>query len=101
MLLSSGDHIVAGMDIYGGTYRLLHKICNRSGIDVTLVDLQDPQQLAAAISPRTKMVWLESIGNPRLTVPDLPKLSRSPNRTTYWSGSIILSQRQSLCVHWN
>lgn len=72
MLLTSGDHVIAGMDIYGGTYRLLHKICNRSGVDVTLVDLQDLNQLAAAISPKTKMIWLESIGNPRLTVPDLP-----------------------------
>ena len=38
MLLSAGDHIVAGKDIYGGTYRLLHKICNRAGIDVSLVE---------------------------------------------------------------
>ncbi len=64
------------MDIYGGTYRLLHKICNRSGIDVTLVDLQDPSAVSAAIRPSTKMLWLESIGNPRLTVPDLPELVR-------------------------
>lgn len=74
MLLKSGDHVIAGMDIYGGTYRLLHKICNRSGIDVTLVDLQDPSKLSAAIGPTTRMVWLESIGNPRLTVPDLPAI---------------------------
>jgi cystathionine beta-lyase/cystathionine gamma-synthase len=74
MLLSSGDHLIAGMDIYGGTYRLLHKICNRSGIEVTLVDLQEPERLRQAITPRTKMVWLESIGNPRLTVPDLPAI---------------------------
>ena len=74
LLLSSGDHLIAGMDIYGGTYRLLHKICNRSGIDVTLVNLQDPAQLVGAIRPTTKMVWLESIGNPRLTVPDLPAI---------------------------
>lgn len=82
MLLSSGDHVIAGMDIYGGTYRLLHKICNRAGIEVTLVDLQDSSQLAAAIRPTTKLVWLESIGNPRLTVPDLPgivKIAKSHN----------------------
>lgn len=74
MLLGTGDHLIAGMDIYGGTYRLLHKICNRAGIEVSLVDLQDPQRLEAAIRPETKMVWLESIGNPRLTVPDLPAI---------------------------
>ncbi len=76
MLLSSGDHILAGMDIYGGSYRLFHQICTRSGIDVTLVDLDDPQSIQSARQPNTKMVWLESIGNPRLTVPDLPELVR-------------------------
>ena len=39
MLLRSGDHVVAGCDLYGGAYRLLHKICNRAGIDVTLVTM--------------------------------------------------------------
>lgn len=72
MLLSTGDHLIAGRDIYGGTYRLLHKICNRSGVEVSLIDLQDPSQLVTALRPTTKMIWLESIGNPRLTVPDLP-----------------------------
>ncbi len=72
MLLSSGQHVVAGMDIYGGTFRLLHKICNRAGIEVTLVNLQDLDALRAAIRPNTRMIWLESIGNPRLTIPDLP-----------------------------
>ena len=74
MLLNSGDHIIAGMDIYGGTYRLLHKICNRAGIEVTLVDLQEPERLTSALRPTTRMVWLESIGNPRITVPDLPAI---------------------------
>ncbi len=41
MLLNAGEHVVAGADIYGGTYRLLHKICNRSGISVSLVDTTD------------------------------------------------------------
>lgn len=74
MLLSAGEHVVAGMDIYGGTYRLLHKICNRAGIEVSLVDLREPQLLTEAIRPSTRMVWLEGIGNPRLTVPDLPRI---------------------------
>ena len=47
MLLESGDHVLAGCDLYGGAYRLLHKICNRSGISVTLVDLSDPPPLKA------------------------------------------------------
>lgn len=71
MLLSQGDHIVAGSDIYGGAYRLLHKICNRSGIDVTLTDLTDLSAVRDAINDRTKLIWLESIGNPQMSMPDM------------------------------
>lgn len=74
MLLSSGDHILAGRDIYGGSYRLFHKICSAIGIEISLIDLDDPAQVAANVQPNTKMLWLETIGNPRLTVPDLPAL---------------------------
>lgn len=74
MLLSSGDHLIAGMDIYGGTYRLLHKICSESGIEVELLDLSEADAIEKAVRSNTKMLWLESIGNPRLTVPNLPAL---------------------------
>jgi cystathionine beta-lyase/cystathionine gamma-synthase len=70
MLLSSGDHIVAGADIYGGTYRLLHKIVNRSGITVTLVDTTDLKAVEAAVKPQTKLLWVESPGNPLLSITD-------------------------------
>lgn len=76
MLLSSGNHILAGSDLYGGAYRLLHQICDRAGIGVTLVDLTDLDAVAAAIRPETKLIWGETIGNPRLTVPNLPELVR-------------------------
>lgn len=75
MMLSTGDHVVAGCDLYGGAYRLLHKICNRSGIDVTLVDMTDSDAVAGAITDKTRLVWAETIGNPRLTVPNLRELS--------------------------
>ena len=70
-LLSAGDHVVAGADIYGGTYRLLHKICSRSGIGVTLVDTTDLQALEQAFTPKTKLLWLESPGNPLMSITDL------------------------------
>jgi len=70
-MLKSGAHVVAGSDIYGGTYRLLHKVANRAGIDVSLVDTTDPANLAAAITPATKLVWIESPGNPRMTITDI------------------------------
>jgi len=71
MLLEAGDHVVAGADIYGGTYRLLHKICTRAGITTTLVDTADPQNIARALTPKTKLVWLESPGNPLMSIADL------------------------------
>jgi len=71
MLLNSGDHILAGADIYGGTYRLLHKICNRSGIEVSLVDATDPATLSEAIQSNTKLIWIETPGNPLMSITDI------------------------------
>jgi cystathionine gamma-lyase len=71
MLLGSGDHIVAGSDIYGGTYRLLHKVVDRTNVTVSLVSAKDPDALEAAITPQTKLLWLESPGNPLMSITDL------------------------------
>lgn len=71
MLLRSGDHIVAGSDIYGGTYRLFHKIVERSGISVTLADSTNLDSLAEAITPATRLVWIETPGNPRMSITDI------------------------------
>ncbi|MCH2114264.1 MAG: PLP-dependent aspartate aminotransferase family protein [Pirellulales bacterium] len=70
-LLKAGDHVLAGSDIYGGTYRLLHKISSRAGIQVTLVDTTDLASVEAAITPATRLLWIESPGNPRLTITDI------------------------------
>src|SRR5215475_15482935 len=71
MLLSAGDHILAGSDIYGGTYRLLHKIVNHAGISVSLVNTADLKAVQAAITPKTKLLWIESPGNPLLSITDI------------------------------
>lgn len=71
MLLEHGDHIVAGTDIYGGTYRLLHKIVNRSDITVSLAPSSDLDALAAAFTPRTRLLWIESPGNPLMSITDI------------------------------
>ena len=76
MLCEQGDHILAGTDIYGGTYRLLHKITNRSGIAVSLASSTDLDRLAAAITPRTKMLWIESPGNPLMSLSDIAACAR-------------------------
>ncbi len=75
MLLSPGDMILAGSDIYGGAYRLFHKICDRAGIGIELVDFTDLNAIAAAIRPETKLLWGETIGNPQMSVLDLPAIA--------------------------
>lgn len=76
ILLSAGDHLLTGRDIYGGTYRLLHQICNRAGISVTLVDTTDLPSIEAAIRPNTKLLWIESPGNPLLSITDIAACAR-------------------------
>src|SRR6185369_4264718 len=71
MLLESGDHVLAGSDIYGGTYRLLHKVLNRSGIDITLAMSTDLARLEAAVTPQTRSLWIETPGNPQMSITDL------------------------------
>jgi cystathionine gamma-lyase len=73
MLLEAGDHLIAGRDIYGGTYRLLHNITNRAGIEVSLVDTSDCDAIGKAIGPRTRLLWIESPGNPLLSITDIAR----------------------------
>lgn len=70
-LLSSGDHVVAGNDVYGGTFRLFDKILRRFGLDFTFADTTDPENLAEALTPSTRIVWLETPTNPLLAVSDI------------------------------
>jgi cystathionine gamma-lyase len=72
MLLSSGDHVLAGSDIYGGTYRLLHNVLDRAGVQVSLVSTSgDLNVVEAAIRPNTKLLWIETPGNPLLSITDI------------------------------
>ncbi|MBI2826850.1 MAG: PLP-dependent transferase [Planctomycetia bacterium] len=71
MLLSAGDHVVAGTDLYGGTYRLLHKVIDRAGIRVSPVRTDDLGALERAFTPQTKLLWLESPGNPLMSITDI------------------------------
>ncbi|NHZ99826.1 cystathionine beta-lyase [Massilia sp. CCM 8734] len=71
-LADAGSHIIAGDDMYGGTYRLFERVRRRSaGHDFTYVDLTDPARLLAAIRPETRMVWVETPTNPMLKLADL------------------------------
>ncbi len=74
-LLKSGDHLIAGSDLYGGTYRILHRVLSRYGITVSLLDLTDEQGLLDAITKRTRMIWVENPGNPLLSLVDIERLA--------------------------
>jgi len=70
-IMGHGDHIVASSGLYGGTYTLLSQTFpQKMGINTTFTDTDEPAEFEAAITDRTKLLYLETIGNPRLTVPD-------------------------------
>ena len=70
-LLRAGDHVVLGLDAYGGTFRLIARIYGERGIAWSAVDLTDPEALAGALRPDTRQVWVETPTNPMLAVVDI------------------------------
>lgn len=70
-LLSTGDQIVAVDDLYGGTWRILNHIYNRMGIGLVRVDATDPENIRRALTPATKLIWIESPTNPTLKIADI------------------------------
>lgn len=70
-LLRAGDHVVAAEDMYGGTFRLFDKVLQHYGIEFSYVDMTNPDNVAAAIRPNTKMVYTESPTNPMMMLTDL------------------------------
>ena len=76
-LLDTGDHVVAMDDLYGGTYRLFEDVRKRSaGLEFSYVDLSDPAALEEAITPRTRMIWVESPTNPLLRLVDFAAIAK-------------------------
>ncbi|MBJ7623515.1 trans-sulfuration enzyme family protein [Weissella confusa] len=75
-LLKAGDHIVMANDVYGGTFRLVNRIMAELGIKFTAVDTADNDALKAAMTPETKMVYLESPSNPLMHVTDIAEASK-------------------------
>ena len=74
-LAEAGDNIVSTSYLYGGTYNQFKVSFKRLGIEVRFVDGDDPADFAAAIDDKTKAVYVETIGNPRFNVPDLPAIA--------------------------
>ena len=76
-LLDHGSHMIASDDLYGGTYRLFERVRRRSsGLDVSYVDLSQPDHFAAAITPETRMVWIETPTNPLLKLVDIEAIQK-------------------------
>jgi len=68
---SAGDNIVSASTLYGGTYELFSVTLKKLGIDVTFVDPDDPENIRKAITDKTKAVYAETIGNPRINILDI------------------------------
>lgn len=75
-LLSPGDHVVIPNDAYGGTFRLFAKVVARWGVEWSVADTSDPAAVRAAITPKTKAVWVETPSNPLLGITDIAAVAQ-------------------------
>jgi cystathionine gamma-lyase len=83
--LRPGDEIVIPIDVYGGTYRILKKVFQPIGVVVKQFDIADHAELEAAITPRTRLVWIETPTNPRLLVYDIAAICK----TSHARGALV------------
>ncbi len=74
-LLRPGDHVIAGNDVYGGTFRLADKVLRHFGVNFSWVDLTDLDKVREALRPETKMVWIETPTNPRMSLVDIAAIA--------------------------
>ncbi|MFN3455212.1 MAG: trans-sulfuration enzyme family protein, partial [Pseudobdellovibrio sp.] len=74
-LLNAGDHVIAMDDMYGGTFRLFDKVLKHHGLTFSYTDLTDIANVEKAITPQTKMIWVETPTNPTLKLADIKKIS--------------------------
>ncbi len=84
LLLRSGDHLVVSDDLYGGTYRVLEDVLRRYGLEASYVDTCDTGAVERALTPRTRMLLVESPTNPLLKVADLPALAGLARSRGVW-----------------
>ncbi|HPH87169.1 MAG TPA: cystathionine gamma-synthase [Chitinophagales bacterium] len=70
-LFQQGDHIISCNDLYGGTYRIFTKVYGKFGMDFSFVDMTDIANIENAITPKTKLIWVETPTNPMLNIVDI------------------------------
>jgi cystathionine beta-lyase/cystathionine gamma-synthase len=74
-LLNPGDEIIAGSDLYGGTYRLFTKVFEKFGLKFIYVDTTNPENVKAAVTANTKLIWLETPTNPLMNIADVKAIA--------------------------
>lgn len=84
-LLKSGDHVIAGNDLYGGTYRILKTLYEKFGVSTTFVDTTDAKQIEQAIRPATRLIMFETPTNPLLRLTDLAAASSIARKHGIWT----------------
>ncbi len=75
-LLAPGDHVLAGNDIYGGTYRLFERVLRSYGLDFSYVDTTQLEDVKSGLRPNTRLVWIETPSNPLLRVSDISSIAQ-------------------------
>jgi cystathionine beta-lyase/cystathionine gamma-synthase len=75
-LFESGDHVIACDDVYGGTFRLFHRVLERAGLRFTFVDATEIDNIERAMDARTRLIWLESPTNPLLKLIDIAEVAQ-------------------------
>ncbi|MBI2795936.1 MAG: cystathionine gamma-synthase [Gemmatimonadetes bacterium] len=83
-LLAAGDHVVCGENVYGGTFRLFDRILRSFGLAFSFVDTRDPQKIADAVTPATRVIWVETPTNPLMRLTDLASASTIARKAGAW-----------------
>ncbi len=86
-LLKPGDHVLAGNDVYGGTYRLFERVFHPYGLEFSYVDTTDLEQVISSLRENTRLVWIETPSNPLLQVSDITSIARAAHNS---SGSSLV-----------
>jgi len=76
-LLNPGDEVIAGDDLYGGTYRMFTKMFTKYGLNFEFVDMENPKNVSNAISDKTKLIWIETPTNPLMKIADIETITKS------------------------
>ena len=76
LTLKSGDHVLCGDDVYGGTFRIFDRVMKDFGLASTSLDMTDPAKVRAALRPTTKMIWMETPSNPMLKIFDIAAIAQ-------------------------